>query len=581
VADPAIAAPLTGTAAPPRLGAVPRAARRPAQDALAAPAWGLPPELAWCLVLAAASIALQGFQFGLNNNLFHIPIVLRWYDLPQFAGDPVIQSLRRYSTPVFPALSLVATEANVRGLFLACHVATRCLTFWALLQMFRSLGLKALEAAAATAAAALAAVVYGFSAIGQDELLISVFTHTALAQAAALLALAWMLRAQPVRAAAAAAVAFDLNFMVGLWVLAPLAAVAAFDLAEAPAGRVRGLALAAAAFALAAAPVAVWMLRLQSFAPLGFDYAAYLADYYGHHFFIGWSTTAERAAFGLQALAGLGAAACLPRRRAAAALAVAALVALFLAGVVVGQVSHSRLLLNLHLLRSDGLTAWLCAALTAAAAVAALGQGRLALAGPALLTLAGLALDRWSIAAGGVWLLLVAHAMLRRRDAAAPAVGRAVLAAGLAGMALAGALGGRYSPGDRPPDPAWTEVTAWARGHSDPGAVFLTPWNRDFLAFAERRDWVSWKEGATAMWAPETYAAWRERSREVRALASAPAALAYACAHRIDYVVLERAGPGRLAGVEAAGPAVFENREFRVAAPACPRADAKGKEPAA
>lgn len=555
MADPAFAGPLASAGA--------RAAARPAgATVLAAAAPAL-----WCVLLAAFSVALQGFHFGNNNNLFHIPIVLRWYDLPQFAHDPFIQSLRRYSTPVFPALSLVSTEADIRTVFLVCQLITRSLTFWALLQLFLSVGLELLEAAAAVAAVALAAVVYGVSAVGGDELLVSVFTHTALAQACALLAIAWILRGWPIRAALAAAAAFDINFMVGAWCLAPLAAVALFDLRGAAAERLRALALSAALFALAVAPLVVWVVGTQRFQPIRFDYAAYLANYYGHHFFIACSTWGERIALLLQVAAGLGAAAALPRRRIAAALALAAMVALFAVGVVVGQVSHSRMLLNLHLLRSDGLTGWMCAAFTAAAAVAGLARGRGVQVAFAFLTLASLTLGHWSLAAAGVWLLAAATWWAPPQQRPHAAVARLGLA--LAAIAAAGLVGGRYSSGDQPAEPAWSEVASWARSHTAPDAVFLTPWSREFVAMAKRRDWVSWKEGATVMWAPETYAAWRARSDEVRRLADAHAALAYACDRGIDYVVFERRGPHRLAGVEAAGPAMFENRDFLVAAPRC------------
>ena len=523
---------------------------------------------ALCLILAFASITVQGFAFGVDNNLFHIPIVLRWYDLPQFAHDAFIQSLRRYATPVFPALSLVSDEGNVRAVFLACHLLTRALTFWGVLRLVASFGLGALEASAAVTATALASIVYGLSRIGHDELLIGIFTHTALAQAAALWALGWMLRGQPIKATLAAALAFDINFMVGAWTLAPLAAIA---VSATPRPSLQKFALAAIAFAAAVAPMVGWTLTSQSWGPVGFDYHAYLADYYPNHFFIGWAEWPSRISWLLQILAGVGAAACLPRRRLCAGLALGAFVLLFVAGAAVDQGSHARLVLNLHLLRSDGLMEWLAVALVTAAAVVSVARGRLLLLPAAIVALAGLAADSWGLAAAGVWILLLlrhlppsAAPTLRLR--AAPSR----LAAAVTAMAAVGAGFGAYLPGASAVDPAWTEVTDWARTRTAPDAVFLAPWKRDFIVAAERRSWVGWKEGAAAMWAPETYAAWKRRGDEVKALHDARAELAYACAHHIDYVVFDRQPAIRLPGVENLTKPVFDNASFRVARPTCP-----------
>jgi hypothetical protein len=70
------------------------------------------------------------------------------------------------------------------------------------------------------------------------------------------------------------------------------------------------------------------------------------------------------------------------------------------------------------------------------------------------------------------------------------------------------------------------------------------------------------------MWAPETYPAWKARSDEVQALNSAAAQLAYACDHRIDYVVFDKRPGHMLPGAEQLDRPAFSNRWF-VVAPAC------------
>src|SRR5271166_636270 len=72
-------------------------------------------QIAWYqLLLVAAigtglSVVVQGFFFGKINNVYHIPIVLKLFDSPQFANDPFYQSLRNFTSLVWPGLSLITT----------------------------------------------------------------------------------------------------------------------------------------------------------------------------------------------------------------------------------------------------------------------------------------------------------------------------------------------------------------------------------------------------------------------------------------------------------------------------------------
>jgi hypothetical protein len=549
--------------------------------------------LAWtpvvCLALAVLSIWLQGFQFGVDNNVFHLPIVLRWYDLPQFADDPVMQSLRRYATPVFPALGLISNEHNISAVFRVAHLATRTLTFLALAEIGGAVGLAGLRRLALLGALALSSVVYGNSAIGRDELLVNLFTHTALAQAVGLFSIAALVRGRPIQAGIAAGLALDLNVMVGVWLAVPFAAVALTDLVRRRAP-LRRLILAGIAFGLAGAPVVAWILWTQRFGPTGFDYRAYLVDYYPFHFFIGWSPWAQRIALALQVVGGLAATRLLPANRTSAAVALIAFSGLFLAGAAVDQVTHSRFILNLHLLRVDAMIAWMAALLMAAATVDALFGRRWLSAPGAGATLCGLVIGQWWLAAAGIAAMAAAD-WLGRRAHAAPRVGvqrpmpdAAALVATAAIVVLSVCVGGAYSampppaaPGAPPTDaqlagwrpiaPDWVAVANWARSATPSSATFLVPWKLDFTAVAQRRSWVGWKDGATAMWAPETYAAWRQRGAQVRALADAPAELAYACRQGIDYVILDKRPGHALPGADAAFPAAYANRWFSVIKP--------------
>ena len=183
----------------------------------------------WPWLLSAVACALSllrtGYRFDVSNNAFHIPIVMRFAKLPQFADDPFVLSLRRFVSPVYPLLSLIATDSNVAALFFAGLAATHLLTFLAFLRVGEACGIKRWREQTAFVFLVVASqALYGYSPVGADGLLIDYFTHTELAQAIALFAIANVLRDRLVRSGALAGLAFAVNAFVGVWMLAPIAA---------------------------------------------------------------------------------------------------------------------------------------------------------------------------------------------------------------------------------------------------------------------------------------------------------------------------------------------------------------------
>ncbi len=535
---------------------------------------------------------LQGFSFGTDNNVFHIPIVLRWFDLPQFSDDAFVQSMRDYATPVYTLLGLIANDGNIATVFFAAFLITRALTIYGLLLILRAVGLRDAWLWASAATLVLVSAIYGETAIARDEMFVSIFTHTALAQAVALMGVACLIRGRLICAAMALGLAFDLNAMVGIWTSVPAILVAIALLVGKP--RVHGsrIACAAAVFALITFPILGWIVGTQHFGGQDFDYRKFLIGYYPNHFFIGWAHWPDRIAFGLELLSGLLATTLLPRNRRSVLLVLAGFVLVFVAGMTIGQLSHSRILLNLHLLRVDGMVTWLTVILVVAAAFSGLSTGRAIEVVFGIAVVCGLIINNWYVVLSTLLPLGAFRVAVLRS-------GRSLrlwhwgkwVAAGLAAPAFIGAalVWGVYSQapaipsaravpidqqllGAWPAAPYWLQVTQWARSATQPDAVFLVPPKLDFVAAAKRRSWVGWKEGAVVMWAHEFYRLWRTRSDEVAALRDVESALRYACQHRIDYVVLDKR-PGRaLRGTAAVYP-VFHNRWFAVVAPsACRRA---------
>jgi hypothetical protein len=559
----------------------------------------------WLLAVAASLVSLvrTGYNYNYSNNAFHIPVVLRFADLPQFANDPFILSLRKFVSPAYFLLSLVATEANVTWLFFVALAVVHLLTFYALLRIAQSLGIRSqIDQAIFVFLVAAARVAYGVSPVGSDALLFNAFSHSELARAFALLGMAELLRGRLVKAAAWMGLTFAFNAFMGVWTLVPLAIwalwhlVAAGDSAEnAPGnsgsrGRWRTVLLAGLAFAVPAAPVLVWILVATHGQTVDFDFRAYLDSYFPAHFFLNGSSPLRTVQLAAAMAAGGLAIRLLPSRRTEAATLLASLVGVFFAGVVVGWFSHSRMILLLDLLRVDGMIVLLCAALTCAAVVVELRKGgALPVAGCAL-ACGGLVSNLWPLVALGLALTLGARVRpdLGRSASwliawlpAAPLRGSTVLIIALV-LACAGSTEGwRIRQGQPSGIPnnhdlegsaarvqQWNDVQRWAQKSTRPASLFLTPYDLEgFRVGARRQDWVDWKSGATPMWAPETFDAWNQRSEEVHRLAGLAPALAYACQHGIDYVV-EDLRPRQGVPEDPAG-AVFLNRWFEVHAAHC------------
>jgi hypothetical protein len=242
----------------------------------------------WLLAAVASMLSLlrTGFNFNVSNNEFHVPIVLRFADMPQFSEDPFVLSLRHFVSPVYPLLSLVATDANVANLFLIGLVITHLLTFRAWLHIGTACGIgRWHEQISLVLFLAAISAVYGVSPVGADGLLMGYFTHTELAQAVALFAIGDVILGRLLRASALTGIAFAINAFVGVWTLAPVAGAIAWQVARplpsnlSWTARLRLALMAAAAFALLAASVVVWIMAASSSAVVDFDYRAFLKIY--------------------------------------------------------------------------------------------------------------------------------------------------------------------------------------------------------------------------------------------------------------------------------------------------------------
>src|SRR6478752_282040 len=164
------------------------------------------------------SLAATGFVFGLNNNLFHLPIVADLYNEPQFARDAFIQSLRHYAAGPWMLLAGSATYIEPYWLFLGLFAASRFIAVAGFLYCARLVGIEKLSQQLVFALLiATTHLLRGGSMAGDGGLFINYFTHSEIANGLFLFALAFAFRNRIVAAMAMTGLIFFVNAFFGVW----------------------------------------------------------------------------------------------------------------------------------------------------------------------------------------------------------------------------------------------------------------------------------------------------------------------------------------------------------------------------
>lgn len=324
------------------------------------PGWSFPLQLA---VLAAAALWVFGAGFPSGNNVYHLPVVLDYAGSAEGPHDAFHQSLDAFVSLFWSGVALVASEANLRPLFLALLLAA---TVGTVLGAYAAA--RAADATPGRAAAALSLLSFGFVTrgvleFGGGELLSPSLTHSQVATALCLAAAALAIRGRWLAAALLCGVAADVNLFLGFWTVMALAFARLLGDLDRD-GRVgwAGLAGMALVCAVATAPAIYWALdTLQPGAP-PVPYREFLEDYHPYHFFAhheAWLFAAQIGLLGVTALALRRAAASAGQRRLGDLLFGSA-IALSI-GTLSGYVTDHPLVLNLHPLRFAAIAYWLAA----------------------------------------------------------------------------------------------------------------------------------------------------------------------------------------------------------------------------
>ncbi|WP_183481792.1 hypothetical protein [Komagataeibacter kakiaceti] len=526
----------------------------------------------WCLqavlIVSAAlfSIGVSGYAGGQENNYYHLPILARLYDEPQFADDLFIQSLRFYASGFWMLFAGHAHGQDAYTLLFSCQIISRVILFTGLLAWARLVGIAGIRAQCVfVVLASLSSILRGYSKAGDGGLLIDYFTQSELANGTTLLALAWMARRRITAAFAMNGVTFFINAFIAVWTAVPMAFILWFQWYEEK-WRLRPLLLHAVAglaiFALLAVPV-VHNIRINPYgtAVPPFDYVTFLEEFFPYHFLIWTIPSSDIWSFLVVFCCGLAATSALSATGSFLAVALWGAVMVWVAGIFLPFFTHSRLLLNLHLLRS-GTTVHLLAAVAVAALATRWLFSRAAsdryIWAPALI-LSACTSDRM--------LPLIIIVLLLRRAIPEPEF-RPWLRYGVATALLLPVIlfsiihGLHVLSAERQviaQRDDWQALGLWARARTPETTVFLLPPGTSrgtrpgftidagqdqlfsgavvFNYFSHRQAWIIRASGSAVMWAPAYYPTWRDRLLEVARLKDLPARLHYAAQHDIAYVV--------------------------------------------
>jgi hypothetical protein len=511
------------------------------------------------------SILTSGFVFGVENNIFHLPIVAGLFNEPQYQDDAFIQSMRYFASGIW----IVLTDAqkhfdHTEQLFFALNFLSRLLSVLGFLCCASLLGITdRRDRIVFTLLVCSMPLLFGYSPAGTGGLFINYFTHSEIANGTILLAIYFAARARFMAAAVALGVTFFVNAFMAIW-LAPLLALIGISLLVRKQTTLGAICSRTMAGLLICVPFVFPVLHAILTNPelgksLGVDYAAYLHEYFAGHSLI--DSVPIVGIVNMIAITALGAIALYWFGPMARELQVAfcGAIFLYLLGVVVPAVSTSPFVLNVQLLRS-GTMIHLLAGL-AIAALATIWSRR----DSSALFLPGCAIVL-SLYLGDLGFLIAIPIILASRhfQAATEAVppyrrklGYAMLAA--AGCVLFPVGVWQYFMFNQSYSEAaqeWADVGSWARTSTPSSAIFIVPPRPDpdakplppvwrialsragnFEFISHRRVWVDYKRGAAAMWTPSYYAIWHQRMTETAELNDHAARMAYAAREGIGYIV--------------------------------------------
>lgn len=514
------------------------------------------------LLATAVTLATTGFEFGVSNNVYHLPYVLDLAALPQFAHDQFYQDLTYIVSYVWPLERLFATEANVRVLFFVSYAVALFVYYAALLWMvFRFVRPGPIGLALAALLLGLSFLNSGYSMLAGENIVGGYFTETQVATALVTASLALALDRRLLPAIILLGVAFDAQLELALWAIIPLIGVTII-LARDGMPVLRSWAIGGAAALVIAAPAAIWLAHsIATSGRFNGDYIDYLGLVEPNQWLV-WTVPLKKwVLFGANLLLGFAAFAVLGPVARQARAAFVGFICVFAIGCVLPFVTSNQWILNLRLMASDEFLQVLAAAASVAVVVRdirnAQGIGRV---GMSIVVALSLVLSRFLLPIAA--LAMLARAALasgeflglerRMREFNSASVARGGLGVVVMILAAGGWLRATHPLHWIEPepqrDPGFVALIDWAHQHTKTDSVFLLngavggPFDK-FQMWSKRAVWLDDRRGASGMWDPRYYAFWKRRIDQLWSMHSPTERLAFSCGKGVDYYA-DQTAPG-------------------------------------
>lgn len=240
-------------------------------------------------IILGSAIIMWGFRFAVSNNVFHIPIVLDYFNSAEGPHDPYTQSLKNFVSYFWIIVKSFANENNIRLLFLEFFSLTIILLSFIYIFLVSDSFWKNkpnLVGVLASGAIITSPFMLGASVLGNNEIIVNYLTHSQVVVPFFLLVIWLLFRRSYITSATALGAAFNINAFIAIWGYLIFCLTLLFsETAQNKVWRLKTLGFASVFFVIAALPTIIWIFQTQLSSPKfePFDYISFLREYYPYH----------------------------------------------------------------------------------------------------------------------------------------------------------------------------------------------------------------------------------------------------------------------------------------------------------
>lgn len=330
-------------------------------------------EIIIVIILSLVSLKSSGFYFGINNNIFHIPYVLDLANYSEFINDEIYQSLKYFTSLVWPVLRLISNERNVYNVFYFSYIFIRFLTFFVILYLIKANGItKNVEIIICLCLLAVTPWLKQYSVIGLHGLFINFLSHTSLTWPFIFLAFLFLQRNDLIKTSFMIGIVFNINAFVGIWLA--FLSITTIIYAQ-KTFRISTVIRSCLLFLLTAIPAGIWIgvTLYDTWTAEQINFIEYSRQYFPYHFLIESASLSNLCRLLTIFACGILSCKFIKDGKFWIGVQIGCFV-LFVAGMLSPYLFNNKIVFNLHLLRSDGVEQFVAVILICIAATKLISQ---------------------------------------------------------------------------------------------------------------------------------------------------------------------------------------------------------------